>query len=139
MPKDLREKLLPFQVQGVQFGIRKECRMLFADDMGVGKTVQAIALASCYEDSWPLIIVVPASLRLSWANELEKWLPGLLPSDIHVIFSSDDKLSLRQSHLHASSLSSSSLCLCNHKMPCQCHIWLFPIYTTQQEKIVNFP
>jgi SNF2 family DNA or RNA helicase len=28
---------------------------------------------------------VPASLRLVWAEELEKWLPHLRPSSIHVI------------------------------------------------------
>ncbi|QDZ20471.1 SNF2-like DNA helicase [Chloropicon primus] len=95
MPRGLRDKLLPFQKEGVKFGISRGCRCLVADDMGVGKTIQAIAMSACYMDSWPLLIVVPASLRLSWANELEKWLPTVLqPSDIHVIFSSDDKLSL---------------------------------------------
>lgn len=50
--------------------------------MGVGKTLQAIAVASCYEDEWPLLIIVPASLRLVWAEEFEKWLPHLRPSQV---------------------------------------------------------
>ena len=96
MPRSLGDRLLPFQEKGVRFGIRRNGRVLIADDMGVGKTIQAIALAACYREDWPLLIVVPASLRLTWANELEKWLPTLMPSDIHVVFSSDDKLSLRR-------------------------------------------
>ena len=97
MPATLRDALLPFQREGVEFGIRRDGRALIADDMGVGKTVQAIALSACYADHWPLLIVVPASLRLTWANELERWLPTLIqPRDIHVIFSSDDRLSLRK-------------------------------------------
>lgn len=51
----------------------------------MGKTLQAIALASCYREEWPLLVVCPASLRLVWAEELEKWLPQLRPARIHVI------------------------------------------------------
>ena len=42
---------MPFQKVGVQFGLRREGRLLLADEMGVGKTVQAIAIASCYKVS----------------------------------------------------------------------------------------
>lgn len=31
--------------------------------MGLGKTVQAIALASAYRDEWPVLVVAPSSLR----------------------------------------------------------------------------
>jgi hypothetical protein len=37
------------------------------------------------QEEWPLLIIAPASLRLVWAEELEKWLPQLRPSSIHVI------------------------------------------------------
>ena len=49
MPVPLAKALLPFQREGVRFGIAHRGRMLLADEMGVGKTVQAIALASCYQ------------------------------------------------------------------------------------------
>ena len=49
MPASLARALLPFQTEGVRFGIQHGARMLLADEMGVGKTVQAIALASCYQ------------------------------------------------------------------------------------------
>ncbi len=84
--------LLPFQREGIRFALQRKGRALIADEMGVGKTVQGIALAGCYSDKWPVLVVVPASLRLVWAEEFEKWMPHLAPSDIHVIFDSADKL-----------------------------------------------
>lgn len=44
------------------------------------------------QEEWPLLIVVPASLRLVWAEELEKWLPHLRPSCIHVIEGKEDRV-----------------------------------------------
>ncbi len=49
MPAPLAKALLPFQREGVRFGVQRKGRLLLADEMGVGKTVQAIALASCYQ------------------------------------------------------------------------------------------
>ena len=49
MPGPLAKVLLPFQRDGVRFGVQHKGRLLLADEMGVGKTVQAIALASCYQ------------------------------------------------------------------------------------------
>jgi hypothetical protein len=33
---------------------------------------QALALASCYGNEWPLLIVCPAALRLMWVDEVER-------------------------------------------------------------------
>lgn len=52
--------------------------------MGTGKTLQALATMACYREEWPLLIVVPASLRLVWAEVAEAWLPFLRPTDIKV-------------------------------------------------------
>lgn len=41
--------LLPFQKEGIVAGLKFHGRILIADEMGVGKTVQAIALAACYK------------------------------------------------------------------------------------------
>eukprot|EP00963_Diacronema_lutheri_P001794 scaffold116_cov334-Pavlova_lutheri.AAC.14 len=92
MPRDLHEKLLPFQREGVERGIAFRGRVLLADEMGVGKTVQAIAIASCFMEEWPLLIVAPASLRLSWADAIERWLPDLQPEDIHIVRGKRDVL-----------------------------------------------
>ena len=36
--------------------------MLLGDEMGVGKTIQALGIAYIYKDEWPLIIFTPSSL-----------------------------------------------------------------------------
>lgn len=36
-------------LQGVLYGLTRKGRVLIADEMGVGKTVQALALAACYQ------------------------------------------------------------------------------------------
>jgi SWI/SNF-related matrix-associated actin-dependent regulator 1 of chromatin subfamily A len=33
--------------------------------MGLGKTLQGIAIAKVYESEWPCLIVVPSALRLA--------------------------------------------------------------------------
>lgn len=53
--------------------------------MGLGKTLQAIAVAAYYKEAWPLLIIVPSSLRYVWIEELEKWLPDIHPLQIHLI------------------------------------------------------
>jgi hypothetical protein len=59
----IQKSLYPFQVQGVKFAIERHGRVLIADQMGVGKTVQAIAVADAYRDEGPLLCIVPASMR----------------------------------------------------------------------------
>ena len=39
MPDSIRANLFPFQLQGVQFGLKKHGRFLLGDEMGVGKTI----------------------------------------------------------------------------------------------------
>ena len=92
LKEEFRNALLPFQREGILFGLERGGQCLIADEMGVGKTVQAIALAACYRDKWPLLVVLPASLRLVWAEELEKWLPDVPPSKIYIIFGREDRL-----------------------------------------------
>ncbi|CAH7195658.1 Zranb3 [Phodopus roborovskii] len=58
--------------------------------MGLGKTIQAIAVAYFYKEEWPLLIVVPSSLRYPWTEELEKWIPELEPEEINIIMSKTD-------------------------------------------------
>jgi hypothetical protein len=80
VPSLLWQSLYPFQREGVAFGARNGGRMLLADEMGLGKSIQAIALASVYASEWPLLIVCPSSLRLTWRSELLRWLGGGGPS-----------------------------------------------------------
>ncbi|KAI4329645.1 hypothetical protein MLD38_028010 [Melastoma candidum] len=89
LPKKIVETLLPFQLEGVRFGLRRGGRCLIADEMGLGKTLQAIAIACCFKDEGSILVVCPAVLRFSWAEELERWFP-CLPTDIHLVFSHQD-------------------------------------------------
>ncbi|XP_057602750.1 DNA annealing helicase and endonuclease ZRANB3 [Hippopotamus amphibius kiboko] len=58
--------------------------------MGLGKTIQAIGIAYFYKEEWPLLIVVPSSLRYPWTEEIEKWIPELGPEEINVIQNKTD-------------------------------------------------
>ncbi|XP_042035654.1 DNA annealing helicase and endonuclease ZRANB3 isoform X3 [Salvia splendens] len=58
--------------------------------MGLGKTLQAIAIAACFRKEGSILVVCPAILRYSWAEELERWFPFCLPSDIHLVFRGPD-------------------------------------------------
>ena len=60
--------------------------------MGLGKTIQALAIASYYQEDWPLLIICPSSLRLTWASEIEKWI-GLAGSTVQVITASSQRVS----------------------------------------------
>ncbi|NXP47562.1 SMAL1 protein, partial [Heliornis fulica] len=60
--------LMPFQREGVNFGILRDGRLLLADDMGLGKTIQAICIAAFYQKEWPLLVVTPSSMRFTWAE-----------------------------------------------------------------------
>ncbi|XP_006834663.1 PREDICTED: DNA annealing helicase and endonuclease ZRANB3 [Chrysochloris asiatica] len=90
LPDKLRAKLLPFQKDGIIFALRRDGRCMVADEMGLGKTIQAIAIAYFYKAEWPLLIVVPSSLRYPWTEEIEKWIPELGPEEIHVIQNKTD-------------------------------------------------
>ena len=51
-----------------RYGVRNNGRLLIADDMGLGKTIQAITLALYYRSDWPLLVVAPSSVKVSWAK-----------------------------------------------------------------------
>ena len=53
---------------------------ILADDMGLGKTVQVLAMLSRLQTTLPHLIVVPTSLLFNWKNEIETFLPGIVPS-----------------------------------------------------------
>ena len=44
----MKESLYGFQREGIECGIRNYGRILIADEMGVGKTIQSLAIAYMY-------------------------------------------------------------------------------------------
>ncbi|XP_055771259.1 DNA annealing helicase and endonuclease ZRANB3-like isoform X2 [Salvelinus fontinalis] len=94
LPDKLQQRLMPFQKEGVKFALSKNGRCMIADEMGLGKTVQAISVAYAYRQEWPLLIVVPSSLKYLWIEEMERWIPELNPGDINLVETKRDTLFL---------------------------------------------
>jgi len=72
-PPRLGGTLEPFQHAGVRYVLERR-RAFLADEQGLGKTVQALAALEA-DEAFPAIVVCPASLKLNWEREAERWLP----------------------------------------------------------------
>ena len=66
-------ELKPFQRAGVRYLLAQR-RALLADEQGLGKTIEALATLEA-DSAYPAVVVCPASLKLNWLRELERWLP----------------------------------------------------------------
>lgn len=66
-------ELKPFQRAGVRYLLAQR-RAFLADEQGLGKTIEALATVEA-DDAYPAVVVCPASLKLNWLRELERWLP----------------------------------------------------------------
>lgn len=85
LPGQARKSMMPYMYDGVEYyphqieGIRKLARMqnfLLADDMGLGKSLQALTVAAIdVKRGWAskILIVAPVSLKGNWADEIEKF------------------------------------------------------------------
>ncbi len=69
----LTAPLRPFQGAAVDYALRAR-RTFLSDEPGLGKTIQALATLEA-ADAYPALVVAPASLRLNWLREAERWLP----------------------------------------------------------------
>ena len=72
--------LYPHQRVGMSFLshlLENNWHGLLADDMGLGKSVQVIALLSRMRDFEKVLIVAPRSLSFHWKNECRKFLPEM--------------------------------------------------------------
>lgn len=64
---------LPFQRAGIAYSVGKE-GILNADEPGLGKTIQAIGHINKQTHIKRAGLCVPASLKINWQRECEKWL-----------------------------------------------------------------
>lgn len=65
--------LRPHQQAAVKY-VEKAKRSFICDDMGLGKSITAIAAIE-HLGAYPALVVCPPSLILNWLAEYEKWLP----------------------------------------------------------------
>jgi SWI/SNF-related matrix-associated actin-dependent regulator 1 of chromatin subfamily A len=64
----------PYQIEGINFALERNGTLL-GDEMGVGKTIQAIGLINALRDKIRRVLIFcPATMRLVWRAELERWL-----------------------------------------------------------------
>lgn len=74
--KGLNGTLFPYQGTGVVHIERQNGRALIADEMGLGKTIEALAWCQLYYNQKPRVVLCPASLKWTWEEEVQKWMPS---------------------------------------------------------------
>uniref|UniRef100_A0A8R1XZJ4 SWI/SNF-related matrix-associated actin-dependent regulator of chromatin subfamily A-like protein 1 n=2 Tax=Onchocerca TaxID=6281 RepID=A0A8R1XZJ4_ONCVO len=92
--KTLVDALFPYQRRGVIYGVMKRGRLLLADEMGLGKSIQALGIARYFKCDWPLLIICPSSVKFSWLNQFESFLPNV--DEIVTIEKGSDCLPLKR-------------------------------------------
>ena len=73
LTKNIPEYLRDYQIETMRFLKYRNGRGLIADDMGSGKTVQALAFLQMSKQL-PALIVVPATIKRQWYREFRKFL-----------------------------------------------------------------
>ncbi|KAI4233314.1 MAG: hypothetical protein LQ349_004488 [Xanthoria aureola] len=82
-PKTITRKLKSFQLQGLDWMMKQEKSQwkggLLGDEMGMGKTIQAVSLImSDYPAKDPTLVVVPPVALMQWQNEIKEYTDGKL-------------------------------------------------------------
>ncbi|KAM0687164.1 DNA repair protein rad16, partial [Conglomerata obtusa] len=79
-PQQLVTLLMPYQLYGVSWMLSREKSIvkggILADEMGMGKTLQALGLILCYEAVGITLIVTPVVAMNQWVQEMERHAPG---------------------------------------------------------------
>lgn len=77
-PPALVADLFPYQAVGANVLRRlasQDLGCLLADQMGLGKTIQAIALLASLDG--PSLVIAPSSLLVNWVDEMQRFAPSL--------------------------------------------------------------
>ncbi|SMN18013.1 similar to Saccharomyces cerevisiae YBR114W RAD16 Protein that recognizes and binds damaged DNA in an ATP-dependent manner (with Rad7p) during nucleotide excision repair [Maudiozyma saulgeensis] len=81
-PGGLSIKLLPFQLEGLHWLLEQENGKygggVLADEMGMGKTIQTIALLMNDLTKRPSLVVAPTVALMQWKNEIDQHTNGKL-------------------------------------------------------------
>jgi len=87
----LRKELMRFQTKGVFFIDKNDGNALLADEQGLGKTIQSLAWLQMHPEKRPVIIVVPASVKLNWLKEAHDWMSH---PKVQILYGTDSNLPL---------------------------------------------
>ena len=83
-PANITRRLKPFQLEGLNWMMRQETESvwkggLLGDEMGMGKTIQAVSLImSDHPAKDPTLVLVPPVALMQWANEIKDYTSGSL-------------------------------------------------------------
>lgn len=81
-PDGMSIKLLPFQLEGLHWLLAQEEGTygggILADEMGMGKTIQTIALLMNDTNKRPSLVVAPTVALMQWKNEINQHTNGKL-------------------------------------------------------------
>jgi len=72
VPDGVKADMYPYQRIGVEFFVNNQGRAILADSQGLGKTLQSLAYVA-HSKFKRTLIVCPASVKYSWADETKKW------------------------------------------------------------------
>jgi len=79
---------LPFQKAGIAYALSRK-DTLIADEMGTGKTIQALGFVNKVEPA-NVLVLCPKTMVLTWADEAAKWL--VRPYDILIPETKSDEI-----------------------------------------------
>ncbi|EPE32852.1 P-loop containing nucleoside triphosphate hydrolase [Glarea lozoyensis ATCC 20868] len=87
-PKNINRELKPFQLQGVAWMMAMEKTAwgggLLGDEMGMGKTIQAVSLImSDFPASKPSLVLIPPVALMQWQQEIESYTDGTLKTFVY--------------------------------------------------------
>lgn len=82
-PESITRKLKSFQLEGLDWLTKQEQTAykggLLGDEMGMGKTIQAVSLImSDYPQQQPTLVVVPPVALMQWSSEIAEYTDGKL-------------------------------------------------------------
>lgn len=70
--ENIKKEPMDFQKYGIAFGLLNK-KIILADDMGLGKSLQSLIIAE-KSGKFPCLIVCPNSLKLNWQKEISETL-----------------------------------------------------------------
>ena len=115
VPAELKAELLPFQAEGYAWMVNQELSKyrgsILADEMGMGKTIQAITLMLGRRVGTTLI-VVPFSSVTQWFNEIETFAPSLKV----LVYHTSSKVAVSQLNCYDIVITTYQTLECNYRM-----------------------